>query len=89
MKGKWIISIGFMIFFLLGYIFVITVFIIKISIPIEIITGAIFLGGGLFVYLIINLTSTTLKTIENIEVDLWLSKEKLKRKLSANQNEGL
>ncbi len=79
-KGKWVVSMGLMIFFLLGYIFAVIKFVLDLDIPIEFLTGAIFLGGGVFVYIIINLTNATIKTIEDKEVDLWLSKEKLKRK---------
>ncbi len=81
MKGKWTVSIGLMVFFLLGYIFAVLKFLFNIDIPIEILTGSIFFGGGIFVYLIINLTNSTIKTIEDKEADLWLSKEKLKRNI--------
>ena len=79
-KKKWLISSVLMIFFLLGYLFFIALLLFKISIPYEIITGIIFLGGGFFVYIIIKLTKNTLQTIANQEADLWLSKEKLRIK---------
>ncbi len=80
-KRKWMISLGLMIFFLIGYIFAMLILAFKVSVPLEIITGVIFLGGGFFVYIIISLASTTIQTIEEKEVDLWLSKEKLRKKL--------
>lgn len=79
-KKKWLISIVLMIFFLLGYLFFMTMQLLKVSIPYEIITGIIFLGGGFFVYIIIKLTKSTIQTIADQEADLWLSKEKLRIK---------
>ncbi len=79
-KKKWMISFGLMIFFLIGYIFAILIMFLEVSIPLEIITGVIFMGGGVFVYIIISLASTTIQTIEEKEIDLWLSKEKLRKK---------
>jgi uncharacterized membrane protein YesL len=80
-KQKWTVSTIFMVFFLIGYLAAVAILVLKVAIPIEIITGAIFFGGGLFVFLIINLFKTTLNTIEEQEADLWLSKEKLRRKM--------
>lgn len=79
-KKKWLISSVLMIFFLFGYLFFIALLLLKISIPYEIITSIIFLGGGFFVYIIIKLTKNTLQTIADQEADLWLSKEKLRIK---------
>lgn len=81
LKKKWMVSFGLMIFFLLGYIFAMFIMFFKVSVPIEIITGVIFMGGGVFVYIIISLARTTIQTIEEKEVDLWLSKEKMRKKL--------
>ena len=80
-KKKWMISFGLMVFFLIGYIFAILIMFLEVSIPLEIITGVIFMGGGVFVYIIISLARTTIQTIEEKEIDLWLSKEKLRKKL--------
>lgn len=80
-KGKWNISMGLMFFFLLGYIVTLVILLTEMNIPIAILTGAIFLGGGMFVNIIITLFKLTLNTIEEKEADLWLSKEKLRRKM--------
>ena len=84
-KQKWMISFGLMIFFLAGYIFAMLIMFFKVSVPLEIITGIIFMGGGVFVYIIISLARTTIQTIEEKEVDLWLSKEKLRKKLEERE----
>ena len=80
-KKKWMISFGLMIFFFIGYVFAMLIMFLNVSVPLEIITGVIFMGGGVFVYIIISLAKTTIQTIEEKEVDLWLSKEKLRKKL--------
>lgn len=80
-KGKWMVSFGLMIFFLIGYIFAMLIIYFKVSVPLEIITGVIFMGGGVFVYIIISLSKITIQTIEEKEIDLWLSKEKLRKKM--------
>ena len=66
-KQKWMISFGLMIFFLAGYIFAMLIMFFKVSVPLEIITGIIFMGGGVFVYIIISLARTTIQTIEVVK----------------------
>ena len=85
-KKRWLISSALMIFFFVGYIFAVIILAFKIQIPLEIITGIIFFGGGLFVNIIINMSKVTIRTIEEKEVDLWLSKENLRKKIEERQS---
>ena len=85
-KKRWMISSGLMIFFLAGYLLSIIVLILEVKISLEIITGIIFFGGGLFVYIIIALARITIMTIEEKEVDLWLSREKLRKRAEERQS---
>ena len=85
-KKKWLLSSGLMIFFLVGYIISAIFLMISIKFPLELISGIIFFGGGLFVFIIISLAKTTISSIEEKEIDLWLSREKLRKRSEEIEN---
>ena len=60
MKLKWRAMTGLMVFFLFGYVFYMIVQVTAIAFPLEMVTGVVFLGGALFVFLMITLTRTTI-----------------------------
>ena len=66
METKWRAITGLMLFFLAGYVTYVAVQVTGLSFPLEIVTSSVFLGGALFVFLVITLTRTTiLKVLES------------------------
>jgi len=64
---KWKVLTGLMLFFLCGYLVFIVVHLKQIDLPAELVTGVVFFGGALFVFLIINLSENTIGTIREGE----------------------
>jgi diguanylate cyclase (GGDEF)-like protein/PAS domain S-box-containing protein len=67
LRKKWRIIISLMRFFLAGYVFFDIVLISDLSFPVEIVTGGVFLGGAVFVFIIINLAQHTIQKIRDVE----------------------
>ncbi len=67
LQSSWRILTYLMFFFLAGYLTFLTVQIKQLDIPIELITGIVFCGGALFVFLITNLTKRTVSKIRKGE----------------------
>lgn len=63
LRAKWTVALSLMFFFFFGYIVTAMVLILGIAFPLEIITGAIFLGGACFVFLVIKLSQLTIRDI--------------------------
>ncbi len=74
---KWFFVICLMIFFLSGYIFFIYVLISQSRFPIEVITSAVFFGGAIYVYTVINISRTTISTIREKEMKILEAKDRL------------
>lgn len=88
-QRRWKILTFFKGFFLLGYIAFIVITVKDLPIPVEIITGAVFFGGALFVFIIITLSKGTISTMADqeealAELNLQLEK-KVKQRTSALQ----
>lgn len=73
LRGKWLAVISLMVCFLIGYLLFIVNLLIGRKIPLELITGTIFMGGALFVYGVILISRITLEDI--IEKNTSLQKE--------------
>ena len=67
LQSSWRILTYLMFFFLAGYLTFLTVQVKQLDIPIELITGIVFCGGALFVFLITNLTKSTISKIRRGE----------------------
>jgi diguanylate cyclase (GGDEF)-like protein/PAS domain S-box-containing protein len=65
--ARWKVLIGLMLFFLCGYLVFIVGQLKQIDLPAELVTGIVFFGGALFVFLIINLSENTIATIREGE----------------------
>lgn len=76
-KKRWLFVTYLMIFFLLGYVFFIYVLLSKFQFPIEIITSAVFFGGAIYVFTIINISNTTINTIRAKEKAIQEAKDRL------------
>ncbi|MBU0909370.1 MAG: diguanylate cyclase [Proteobacteria bacterium] len=64
---KWRVLFGLMLFFLGGYLLFIVGQLRQIDLSAELVTGVVFFGGALFVFLIINLTENTIAAIREGE----------------------
>lgn len=62
-RPKWLLMAGLMTFFLTGYLLFLLIHVLRINFPLEILTAAVFFGGGLFVLLV---TRITLRALEEI-----------------------
>ncbi len=69
LRNKWRMIISLMRFFLAGYVFFDIVLISDLSFPVEIATSGVFLGGAVFVFIVINLAQNTIQKIRDVEQD--------------------
>lgn len=86
-QRSWATLIGLMIFFLVGYLTFIVVQIRQLSLPIELITGAVFLGGAFFVFLVVKLTQNTIAEIRKGEQLLRMNHSVLEIKVEKRTQE--
>lgn len=68
--GKWMAVIYLMGLFIFGYILFDIILILDCRFPLEFVTGSVFLGGAVFVYIIINVSQNTVNALRTIEDDL-------------------
>lgn len=69
LKKSWRIIIALMQFFLAGYVFFDIVLISDLRFPVELVTAGVFVGGAVFVFIVINLVQHTIQKIRDIEQD--------------------
>ncbi len=81
-RKRWIVLTGFMGFFLIGYLGFIVVSLSKIPLPVELITGSVFLGGAFFVFLVIRLTRKTVDEILDKENQLKEANQHLEQRVA-------
>lgn len=100
LQNRWKILTCLMFFFLGGYLIFLVVQIRQLNIPIELITGIVFFGGALFVFLITNLTKRTVskiregekllqKALDQLEIRVEQRTEDLKKALNDLEKEAL
>jgi PAS domain S-box-containing protein len=82
LRRKWLIIIYLMGFFLLGYVFFDIVLISHLSFPVELVTAGVFLGGAVFVYLIINISQSTIAERQKAEEEIKVLNESLERRVA-------
>ena len=63
LRFKWVLMAALMSFFLLGYFFFLFIQIKEPNFPLELLTAAVFLGGGFFVLLVTGITLQALQQI--------------------------
>jgi response regulator RpfG family c-di-GMP phosphodiesterase len=61
LRAKWSAMTYFVFFFTAGYLGFITIQLLNLSFPLELLTSAVFLGGSVFVFLVMQLTSITIR----------------------------
>jgi len=80
LKGKWLAITYLIFFFLAGYIAFIAIQLKGIEFPLELVTSTIFLGGSIFVFLVITLTQATIKKVQEGERRVSAANQELVRK---------
>jgi diguanylate cyclase (GGDEF)-like protein len=70
-RRKWMIIIYLMGLFIVGYISFDIILIINHQFPIELVTGCVFLGGAVFVFIIMNVSQGTITTLQKVEDELF------------------
>lgn len=76
-RTKWLLMAGLMTFFLTGYLLFLVIHVLRINFPLEILTAAVFFGGGLFVLLVTRITLRALEEIAAHEEQLQAINAKL------------
>ena len=82
-KSKWAILSVFKGFFLFGYLAFIIILVMDLRLPVELVTGVVFLGGACFVFLVIGLSKRTIIDLTDNEEAL----EELNRSLEDKVNQ--
>jgi len=71
LRTKWSAMTNLILFFMGGYIAFVVIHLLDLSFPLELLTSSVFLGGAIFVFLVMRLTGVTIRSIEE-------SKERLR-----------
>src|SRR5574337_75613 len=82
LQRRWRIMVGFMLFFLAGYMVLIVILSSRLALPTELITGPMFLAGAFFVFIVISLTQDTIGRIKSTEDQLRFLNESLERRVA-------
>ncbi len=77
---KWLYLGRLMNFFLVGYILFLYILLTNVQIPLELLAGSIFLGGAVFVFIVINLSRSTIIRVNKSEGELKQLNDELNKK---------
>jgi diguanylate cyclase (GGDEF)-like protein/PAS domain S-box-containing protein len=87
LRNKWLVIVYLMYFFFAGYLFFVFVLISGFKFPVELLIGGVFLGGAIFVFIIINLAQNTIKRVRDAEDGLRSLNETLEMRVSERTKE--
>jgi signal transduction histidine kinase len=87
LQRQWLAVISFMIFFLAGYVLFAAILLGNLQLPHELVTSPIFLGGAIFVFLVVRLTRSTIGRMKAAEEKLRLLNESLEQKVEERTRE--
>jgi PAS domain S-box-containing protein len=76
-RNKWLVILILMTFFFFGYLLFDVVLFFNLPLPLELVTGVVFLGGAVFVFIIINLSQRTISAQQKTEENIKLINESL------------
>lgn len=82
LSRRWRLMTGLMVFFLAGYLFFVAIIVRGVHMAEEIVTGTVFFGGAIFVYVVIDLTGRAIRRIRAAEDDLRGLNESLERRVT-------
>lgn len=80
LRARWLTMTYLMFFFLIGYIAFLTIQIRNLSFPLELLTSIVFLGGAVFVFLVVNVTRETITRIAESKDHINKANETLVKK---------
>ena len=87
LRQRWRIMITLMLFFLTGYTLFVVILVSGVSFPTELITGPVFFGGALFVFIVIDLAMRTIGKMKTAEESLLLLNESLEQRVAERTRE--
>ena len=70
LRGRWLTLTGLICFFLIGYVAFIVIQLTDILFPLELLVGAVFMGGAFFVFIVINLSKYTIDKLRDVNDNL-------------------
>ena len=82
LRGRWIATVSLMVLFILGYLLFVSTLLLKSPFSPELITGCVFFGGACFVYIIINLTRTSIEDIKKRQMSLIETNAELEQEIA-------
>jgi len=80
LAGKWQFLTSLIVFFIAGYLVFLVIQIRQLLFPVEIVTGLVFLGGSLFVLLVIGLSGLTIAKVKEADRETVRANASLMRK---------
>lgn len=78
-RRQWNIMLGLMLLFLAGYVATGFILVKRITVPAELVIVPVFLGGAIFVFMVINMTGDMLRQLKTVESQLRLTNELLEQ----------
>ncbi|MDO9111758.1 MAG: ATP-binding protein [Desulfatirhabdiaceae bacterium] len=74
-RRKWIIILYLMGFFIFGYLSFDIILICNLPFPLELVTGGVFLGGAVFVFIVMNVSLGTITALQKAEEAIHVAKD--------------
>ena len=74
-RRKWIIILYLMGLFIFGYLAFDIILIMSLPFPTELVTGCVFLGGAVFVFIMMNVSLSTITAIHKFEETIHIAKD--------------
>jgi signal transduction histidine kinase len=81
LQRKWRIIITFMLFFLAGYLLFTAILLGNLKLPNELVASPIFLGGAIFVYIVVSLTRSTITRLKQDKQEIRRLNVELQQKI--------
>lgn len=81
LQRRWRMLVTLMVLFLAGYLCLIGILVGRLTLPIELVAGPVFIGGAFFVFIVINLSRDTISRIHLSETELRLMNESLEQRV--------
>lgn len=79
LRGRWLVMTYLIFFFLIGYVAYLVIQLAELKFPLELVTSTVFLGGSIFVFLVITLTQVTIRKVKEGEQQVSDANEELRR----------
>jgi len=74
-RRKWMVILYLMGLFIFGYLFFDIILIVDLPFPVELVTGCVFLGGAAFVFIIMNVSQSTIAALHKAEEIIRVAKD--------------